>query len=131
MWVEAILGTEDLSQLVAQLLPMTIHLGDGTLSLSDPKDISLLPDVGLRATCRGHVHWPLLGIEVPVALNLLTVILRPEIARCPRGSFFCGAPSPARLALSWPLSCTRTFAGRGESRNARGVPRRSRGFLVE
>jgi hypothetical protein len=80
MWAEAILQRQDLSLLVGHLLPMTIHLDGARLSLRDPTEISLLPDVGLRVACKADIHWPVLGIEVPVAVNALHVIIRPEIA---------------------------------------------------
>lgn len=86
MWVEAILQGQDLSQLAAQLLPVTIHLDEGMLSLSEPREVTLLPDVGLRIACAARIHWPVLGIEVPLALHALRFVLRPEIAKGPNAT---------------------------------------------
>ena len=88
MWVEAILMKEDLSKLIGQFLPVTIRLGDtddGELALHDPSDVSLVADVGLRVVCKAKVHWPVLGIDVPVTLHSLTVVLRPEAMRGEHG----------------------------------------------
>ena len=80
MWVEAILLKEDLSALVAQFAPLTIRLGhDGHLHVTDPGDVVLLPDTGLRVVCKAKLEWPILGISFPVTLNSLVVILRPKI----------------------------------------------------
>jgi hypothetical protein len=88
MWVEAILMKEDLSKLVGQFLPVSMRLGDadeGELSLTDPSDVSLVAGSGLRVVCKAKVHWPVLGIDVPVTLNSLTILLRPEPVRRPHG----------------------------------------------
>jgi hypothetical protein len=80
MWVEAVLLTEDLDRLVAQLAPMTVAVGTSHLVLSDPAPCALVPDVGLRVVCKAEVHWPVLGIDVPVTARSVTVLLRPAIA---------------------------------------------------
>jgi hypothetical protein len=81
MWVEAVLLSEDLDRLLAQLAPMTVAVGTSHLVLSDPAPCGLVPDVGLRIVCKAKVHWPVLGIDVPVTARSLTVLLRPAIAR--------------------------------------------------
>lgn len=89
MWAEIIIPAEDLSRLLAQALPLTIHLGDPgsehSLGLSDLREVRLVPDVGLRVECKARVHWPVLGIEVPVVLNSLSLLLLPAIGRGPYG----------------------------------------------
>jgi len=85
MWVEAVLLTEDLDRLVAQLAPMTVAVGTSHLLLSDPAPCVLVPDVGLRIVCKAKVDWPVLGIDVPVTARSLTVLLRPSIARREQG----------------------------------------------
>lgn len=80
MWVEAVLLTEDLDRLVAQFAPLTIPLGAGQLHLSDPTPCVLVPETGVRVVCRAKVHWPMLGIDVPVTIHSLAVLLRPQIA---------------------------------------------------
>lgn len=80
MWVEAILLKEDLEKLIAKLLPVDVKLGDeGHLALHDPSEVSLVPDVGLRAVCKAKLTWPVLGFDVPVSLHSLTVVLRPQV----------------------------------------------------
>lgn len=87
MWVEAILSKEDLEALVAKMTPLTLRLDDdqGDFHLSDPSEITLVPDVGLRVVCKAKLRWPVLGVDVPVALHSLIVILRPEIAKTDGG----------------------------------------------
>lgn len=80
MWVEAVLLTEDLDHLVGQFAPLTIPLGAGHLHLSHPDPCVLLPDVGVRVACRAKLHWPVLGIDVPVTIQSLTLLLRPQIS---------------------------------------------------
>jgi hypothetical protein len=80
VWVEAVLLAEDLDGIVVQFLPVTIALGAGQLHLSDPAPCVLVPDLGMRVVCKAKVHWPVLGIEVPVTAHSLEVLLRPEIA---------------------------------------------------
>jgi hypothetical protein len=80
MWVEAVLLAEDLDRLVAQFAPLNIALGAGHLLLTDPGPCVLVPDVGLRVVCKAKVHWPVLGIDVPVTLHSLTVLVRLEVA---------------------------------------------------
>jgi hypothetical protein len=79
VWVEAVLLTEDLDRLVAQFAPLTIALGAGRLHLSDPEPCVLVPEVGVWVVCRAKVHWPVLGIDVPVTLHSLAVLLRPQV----------------------------------------------------
>jgi hypothetical protein len=80
MWIEAVLLTDDLDRLVAQFAPMTIELGAGDLLLCDPGPCVLVPDTGVRVICRGKARWPVLGIDLPVTIHALTVLLRPQIA---------------------------------------------------
>jgi hypothetical protein len=86
MWVEAVLLRDDLDRLVAQFAPMTIPIGAGHLLLSDPSPCVPVPDVGLRVECKARVHWPVLGIPVPITVHSLTMLVRPEVAAGARGS---------------------------------------------
>ena len=79
MWVEAILLKGDLDRLVAQLAPMTIEVGAGRLTLEEPAPSTLVPDVGLRVTCKARLRWPVLGLDVPVSIHSISVICRPEV----------------------------------------------------
>lgn len=87
MWLEAIVSQDDFKAFVAELLPLTVHLGEPTsghyLSLSAPAEVSLIPDRGLRITCDAEVHWPVLGLGVPLHVQGLTVVLEPSVAEFP------------------------------------------------
>jgi hypothetical protein len=84
MRLEATLLLQDLSALIDQLLPLKISFGQDArayLSLSDRQSVELVPEVGLRVGCCAKLSWPVLGIDVPVVLKSLSVLLRPTVAR--------------------------------------------------
>jgi hypothetical protein len=83
MWIEAIFANEDFVRLVNQLLPVSIVLNDGGdhISLHDPGVVSLVPDRGVRVTCKASVRWTIIGIHVPITLHTVQVLLRPEIVK--------------------------------------------------
>src|SRR5579863_5857099 len=86
MWVEAILEREDLEKLVGDFCPLQIKIGEGGMVLlSDPRDVSVVPGIGLRTTVAPQIHWPILGIKVPVAVRAATLEVRPEIRQGPEG----------------------------------------------
>jgi hypothetical protein len=80
MRLEAIVSKNDLTQLVAEALPLTMQLGDdGELSLSDATQVTLIPDVGLRIVGALKLRWSVLGITVPITVRSFAVVLRPEV----------------------------------------------------
>jgi hypothetical protein len=80
MWAEAILTRDDLEEVTRELFPLRILLGnDGNVLLSDRRDLALLPGVGLRMTISAELHWPVLGVHVPVSVRAATLEVRPEI----------------------------------------------------
>jgi hypothetical protein len=85
MWIETILSREDLTQLLEELLPAKIRLGgandDAWLALYDLSEVTLVPNTGLRVTCKAKLRWEIVSIGVPVTLHTLTVLLRPSIAK--------------------------------------------------
>jgi hypothetical protein len=92
MWAELIFSRDDFARLLEQALPLTIRLGrlgesttEHSLSLSELSEVKLVPDVGLRVVCKARVHWPILGINVPVALNSLVLLFLPTIRKDPEG----------------------------------------------
>jgi hypothetical protein len=89
MWAEIIISRDDLARLLVRALPLKIHLGDPgsehALDLSDPGLVSLVPGLGLRVECKARVHWPVVGIDVPIGLSSLRVLLLPSVARRPEG----------------------------------------------
>jgi hypothetical protein len=87
MQVEAILTKDDLPELIAQFAPLTIRLGKhGHLVVSDPTDVTLIPDAGARVCCKAKLAWIVLGLDVPVTLKSLILILRPEIVNDEKGA---------------------------------------------
>lgn len=106
MWVEAILTKDDLSLVIAELCPVTLALGDGApgeqyLTLLNPTDVSLVPERGLRVTCEAEVRWPVLGVEVPVRVAsitlLLSVVLTPDLGE----EVLAFKPELEAMDLSW------------------------------
>jgi hypothetical protein len=86
MWVEAILTRDDLAKAMGELCPLRINIGeDGSVLLFDPRDLELVPDVGLRTTVTTEIHWPVLGIQIPVSVRSATLEVRPEIVQNPEG----------------------------------------------
>ena len=85
MWIEAILSHDDLATLVAQLLPLDLHLGaegtDPDLHLSDLAKVELVENQGLRVECRAEIRWSVLGIDVPIAVDSLSLLLVPSIVK--------------------------------------------------
>jgi hypothetical protein len=84
MWVEAILSKENVVALVGDFLPLSIHLGENPddghyLELFEPRDVSLVESQGLRMSCRARVRWPILGIDLPVTVESVTLLLCPSI----------------------------------------------------
>lgn len=87
MWIEAVVGKEDLIRVAEQFAPLEIKLGDagGTLRLEDPCGIALIPTVGLHLQCTAHLHWPVLGMKIPVTIKPLLVRVLPEIDKREKG----------------------------------------------
>jgi hypothetical protein len=89
MFLEALLTRVDLELLLSEALPLTIHLGDPaanhSIVLSDLGAVTLVPDVGLRVHCKVRVHWPVVGIEVPIVVPSLGVLMKPTIKPGPHG----------------------------------------------
>jgi len=84
MWVEAILTRDDLAKTVNDFCPLKIRLGEsGTLLMAGPRDITLIPDVGLRMSVSLEIHWPILGVELPLSIRSATLEVRPEILKKP------------------------------------------------
>ena len=87
MWIEAVVGKDDLVAMANRIAPIELRLGDagGTLRLEDPSELSLVPAVGLHMQCTAHLHWPVLGIKIPVTIKPLTVLVLPEIDKREKG----------------------------------------------
>ena len=88
MWLEAIVSKDDVTALMAELLPMCIHLGEAPdaehyLELFEAKQVSLVEGQGLRMTCRARIRWPILGMDLPVTVESVTLLLCPSIQSAP------------------------------------------------
>ncbi|APR86565.1 Hypothetical protein A7982_11914 [Minicystis rosea] len=93
MWLEAIVTHADLVEMLAQLLPVKIHLqqeGDGDdngrwLHLGPASKVELVAEEGLRVTCPAELHWTLAGVGPTLKLDALRVFLRPHVLEKHKG----------------------------------------------
>ena len=87
MWIEVILQKGDVERLLGQLMPITIDIGDegDLLALDRPKDVAFVAGEGLRVGCEAKVRWSVLGIDIPVTIHDVRVVLRPDVVRGPGG----------------------------------------------
>src|SRR2546423_1582055 len=86
MWLETIITREDLREMLVRLMPLEVRLGDeGELKLSHLMDVSFLESRGLHVKCRAEIKWPVLGMNVPVTLTSVSVVLCPYIDKRPEG----------------------------------------------
>jgi hypothetical protein len=88
MWVEAILSKDNVISLVGDFLPVSIHLGENAddghyLELFQPRQVSLVEGQGLRMSCGARIRWPILGIDLPVTVESVTLLLCPYIPAPP------------------------------------------------
>jgi hypothetical protein len=83
MWLEAIVSLEDFQALAAELLPVRVQLGsadsDHYLFLSAASEVSLIEGRGLRVVCNAQIRWPVLGMDIPINVDSLTVMLEPSV----------------------------------------------------
>jgi len=105
MWIEAILSQEDLSSFFAQLLPLDLRLGDDEadpeLRLSDLSRVELVENRGVRVECKAHLRWPILGIDVPIEVKSIALMLTPSVVkRSGRDALACRLQL-AELDIAW------------------------------
>jgi hypothetical protein len=51
MWLEAILSKDDFAKVAGELSPLRIDIAKGgSIALSTPRDLELVPELGLRMT---------------------------------------------------------------------------------
>jgi hypothetical protein len=84
MRIEAILSREDVAELVSKFVPLEIELGKvGTgerlVAIDEVSSVTLVADAGVRVACTAHLRWPVLGLNVPVRVKALEVLVRPSI----------------------------------------------------
>jgi hypothetical protein len=84
MRLEAILSLHDIEELLAQFVPLEIALDEGkgvrVLSVDELTDVTVVRGEGVRVGCKAHVHWPVLGITLPVAIKSLHILVSFRIA---------------------------------------------------
>ena len=87
MWIEAILTKDDFDRLLAQLMPLTIDLGEGGdhVALSEPREVQFVEGQGVRLQCEAKVRYSVLGIHVPLTIHKVTAMLRPVVQKGPSG----------------------------------------------
>jgi len=90
MWVEAVLSKDDLASLIAQIVPLTIRINADTgadqyIEIGTASNLALVADQGLRMTAEARIHWPVLGITVPIKIDSLSVMIKPQITSAPGG----------------------------------------------
>jgi len=106
MWVEAILSKDDVTAVIIDLCPLTIHLGQDPsdehyIRLSNPRDVSIVEDRGLRFTCNAEIRWPVLGIDVPIGVESITMTLSPTVAPDAGEHVLAFRPQIENIDLSW------------------------------
>jgi hypothetical protein len=80
MWLEAVLTRDDLSSIVDQFAPLEIRLGEnGRLLLAGPTKVDLVEGAGISVECDATLNWSVLGIDVPVTMRGLKVLVRPVV----------------------------------------------------
>jgi len=84
MWLEAVLTARDIAGAFTQMTPLRIALGregdvDRYLFLGQPRDVELIPDVGVRFETRAKLRWSLAQVRVPLTLRRVGVRLTPKI----------------------------------------------------
>jgi hypothetical protein len=94
MWLEAVVSKEDLGTLVARIVPLRVRLGqdveaDHYIELVTATNLALVADEGLRMTTQARIHWPVLGITVPIKIDPLNVMIRPCIIDTAKGEALC------------------------------------------
>ena len=72
------------------MVPLTIRIDPDTdadqyIELTSASDLALVADQGLRMTTKARIHWPILGIAVPIKIDPLRVMIRPQIIVAPGG----------------------------------------------
>jgi len=83
MWLEAILSKEDLVSVASELLPLGVQLGppdsEHYVLLSAATAVTLVEGRGLRIACNAQIRWPVLGMDIPINVEGLTVLVEPSV----------------------------------------------------
>lgn len=90
MWIEAIIAKDDFAAVVRQMTPLRIHFDDNDktnrwLFLGKPTSVELVAEKGIRISCPAEIMWSVVGVNVPIKLHTMQVLMRPEIVAKPTG----------------------------------------------
>jgi hypothetical protein len=82
--VTAVLDRATVSELLSELMPLTIPLDDEEphrrlIEVERPSLVEFVPDVGLRVRTKAKVTWTLAGMSLPWVLHSITLLARPVI----------------------------------------------------
>lgn len=98
--ITARLDRTAISEILADLLPLTIDLsdegdppGDRWIRVEQPHHVDFVADDGLHVHTSAQLRWRAGGVRVPATLQHAELILRPQIARDERGPKLVFAPS--------------------------------------
>jgi hypothetical protein len=87
VWLEAILTGEDIRDILERFSPLEIRLGEnGRLCLARPTEVSVVPGQGVVVICEATLHWPVLGVNVPVTMHGLTMLIHPAVEEHSEGA---------------------------------------------
>jgi hypothetical protein len=105
MWIEAILSHDDLSSVVARILPLEFRLSEDEagpeIRLSALGGVELIENQGLRIVCRAAIRWPVLGIDLPFTAESLTLLLTPSVVKTSGRDALAFRLQLSELDLSW------------------------------
>jgi hypothetical protein len=106
MWIEAILSHDDLSSFFARLLPLDVRLGDDgdadpELRLLDLARVELVENQGIRVECKAELRWPVLGIDVPIQVESLALLLSPSVVKRSGRDALAFRLQLAELDIAW------------------------------
>jgi hypothetical protein len=80
MWLDAIVTSADLQNVVDQLVPATVPLGErGHLFFDAPAEVTLVAERGLRVHCHAKLLWPVLGVDVAITVRSMMLLVVPSI----------------------------------------------------
>ena len=82
--VAAILDQATVRQLLSELLPLTIDLGDDThkerwIVIEPPQLLEFVPTLGIRLQTGAQLHWTVAGVGVPFTVSSVRFLLIPVV----------------------------------------------------
>jgi hypothetical protein len=83
--ITAVLDRGMIEQLLFELTPLKVMLGDGTdqgrhFSIDRPSLIEFIPGRGVRFRTSAHAQWTLAGLAIPLTVESATLVLTPSLA---------------------------------------------------